>query len=292
MSILASEVYYVKTKNTVTKCGNRTTVLGFQVQHAPFIFRGREYSEVLKLTVSKYANFSFRAGVVWSTENQIVPTSLTIFLSGEGGSGFSEPTFQRGSLCKIWTQIYCVKFTVQQTCWCITVMSWKIKNTTIFHMTNIRPYTDDLQTTYQRNFSIQKHATIHSICCFRWQVSVIKILKISIHTNFCGNYRPHTKYGGRYCFHRYVSFILSTGGGGAVCLARGCLVRERVGVWSGGDGCLARGGVWRGGGVVSGQGVGVWSLGGGGWFVLLKCILVCLVIVSKWHSMSHGLLCL
>ena len=24
-------------------------------------------------------------------------------------------------------------------------------------------------------------------------------------------YRPHTKYDGRYCFHRRVSFILSTG---------------------------------------------------------------------------------
>ena len=26
------------------------------------------------------------------------------------------------------------------------------------------------------------------------------------------NYRPHTNYGGRYCFHRYVSLTLSTGG--------------------------------------------------------------------------------
>ena len=34
--------------------------------------------------------------------------------------GFSEQTFHGGALCTIWIQIYCVKFSVQQTCWCIT----------------------------------------------------------------------------------------------------------------------------------------------------------------------------
>ena len=50
-------------------------------------------------------------------------------------------------------------------------------------------------------------------------------------------YRPHTKYGGRFCFHRRVSFILSMRGlppegGVGVCLVRGCVSGREVDVWS------------------------------------------------------------
>ena len=56
-------------------------------------------------------------------------------------------------------------------------------------------------------------------------------------------YRLHTKYGGRYCFHRRVSFILPSPpevlprGGGVVLSGH----MWGVDVWSGG-GCLVRGG--------------------------------------------------
>ena len=45
-----------------------------------------------------------------------------------------------------------------------------------------------------------------------------------IYKEFLQFYQPHTKYGGRYCFHRRVSLILSTWGDlvwGVGCLVRG-----------------------------------------------------------------------
>ena len=55
------------------------------------------------------------------------------------------------------------------------------------------------------------------------------------------HYRPHTKYGGRYCFHRHVSVILSIGGSPSWGGGGGYLVWE-LDFWSGGvcpeGGCL------------------------------------------------------
>ena len=83
-----------------------------------------------------------------------------------------------------------------------------------------------------------------------------KTFKLITHAKMCSIsdiYRPHKKYDGRYCFHRRVSLILSTGEGW--CLVRGewCLVRG--GGLSGQRGLSCqRGGVWPDGRVWSEKG--------------------------------------